>query len=221
MTQQQQDGQRRAIAIKGIVGDGIIADDTSRLIEKAKDIAMLAKKMIDRGNMAVDIAGNKYINVEGWSSLGILLGVFPRIDSVQKIPTDDGSIAFLAIVSLYSKSGTLITTATAMCSNKEQKRRGAEEYVIHSMAQTRATGRAFRQAFGWIMTYENFSTTPAEEMDGVMQKKVQKTPVSTPKKKKPQQDTPKSIKEELENFNFDQKSKVDKAKEEIKKITKK
>jgi hypothetical protein len=40
-----------------------------------------------------------------------------------------------------------------------------DEYAICSMAQTRATGKAFRNILGWLMRASGFSATPAEEMD--------------------------------------------------------
>jgi len=37
--------------------------------------------------------------------------------------------------------------------------------AICSMAQTRATGKAFRNILGWLMKAAGFAATPAEEMD--------------------------------------------------------
>ena len=37
------------------------------------------------------------------------------------------------------------------------------------MALTRATGKAFRLGFSWIITLAGYEATPAEEMDGVIE----------------------------------------------------
>jgi hypothetical protein len=53
----------------------------------------------------------------------------------------------------------------AICSNKEGNKRQWDEYAILSMAQTRATGKAFRNLISWLMKAAGFEATPAEEMD--------------------------------------------------------
>ncbi len=48
---------------------------------------------------------------------------------------------------------------------KTEKRWGtAEEFAIKSMAQTRASAKALRNAFGWVAELAGFESTPAEEM---------------------------------------------------------
>jgi hypothetical protein len=42
------------------------------------------------------------------------------------------------------------------------------KYARRSMAVTRATGKAFRISFSWIMSLAGYATTPAEEMDGIV-----------------------------------------------------
>jgi hypothetical protein len=42
-------------------------------------------------------------------------------------------------------------------------------YARRSMAVTRATGKAFRLGFSWIMTLAGYEVTPAEEMPQVVE----------------------------------------------------
>ena len=58
-----------------------------------------------------------------------------------------------------------MSKGVAICSNKEANKRQWDEYAICSMAQTRATGKAFRNLLSWIMKAAGFEATPAEEMD--------------------------------------------------------
>jgi hypothetical protein len=62
-------------------------------------------------------------------------------------------------------SNDIITKGVAICSNKEANKRQWDEYAILSMAQTRATGKAFRNLLSWLMKAAGFEATPAEEMD--------------------------------------------------------
>jgi len=65
---------------------------------------------------------------------------------------------------LQTTDGRIIATAESMCSSKENNWRGRDEYAIKSMAQTRATAKACRLAFSWIMVLAGYEPTPAEEM---------------------------------------------------------
>lgn len=71
---------------------------------------------------------------------------------------------YLAEVLLKTSQGSEISKAQAICSNAEANRLGNEEYAIASMAQTRATGKAFRLAFSWIVKLAGYEPTPAEEV---------------------------------------------------------
>lgn len=73
-------------------------------------------------------------------------------------------IRYKAIVQLKSVNGTVITKAEAICSNAETGKINNDEYSIASMAQTRATGKAFRLAFSWIVKMAGYEPTPAEEV---------------------------------------------------------
>lgn len=122
-----------------------------------------------------DPNGKKYVYVEGWVSMISMLGVFPSVDSVEVelrpfVRQTDGEHSkekiATAWVSLRTMSGTIITRANASVSSFERNWRGRDEYAMKSMAQTRATGKACRLAFSWIMSMAGFAGTPAEDMTG-------------------------------------------------------
>jgi hypothetical protein len=90
---------------------------------------------------------------------------------MRAIPTMDGlnerqveEIKYRAIVELKHISGFLVTTAESVCSNLEDGRVANDEYVIASMAQTRAVGKAYRLAFSWVVKMAGYEATPLEEM---------------------------------------------------------
>jgi len=131
----------------------------------APNIATLLKDIIKKQGLSSQISGREYVNVEGWLTLGSLMGVFADVVDVRRSAREEaGEIKYEAEVRLVTMEGVEISRARAICSNREGGKQSRDEYVIHSMAQTRATGRAFRQAFGWIMQMAGYAPTPQEEM---------------------------------------------------------
>jgi hypothetical protein len=107
----------------------------------------------------------KYVRIEGWSILGAMIGVAPVEEFCDPLKTpDDIAIGYRAKVKLIRLTdGLQIGGASAICylSEKEWE---AEAFATHSKTITRATSKAFRLSFAWIMTLAGFEATPAEEM---------------------------------------------------------
>lgn len=74
-------------------------------------------------------------------------------------------IKYEASVDLIRVSdGSKVGHGRAICTNEERGRELQDEYIIESMAQTRAVGKAFRTVIGWLMKMAGYEATPAEEM---------------------------------------------------------
>lgn len=128
------------------------------------DFAALLKKHIVDNKLYTEIKKKNYVNVEGWQFAGASTGVMPVVRELTDISNAD-EIKYRAVVELVRVAdGTTVGAGIAVCSDKEANRKGNEEYVIASMAQTRATGKAFRNAFGWLMKMAGYETVPTEEM---------------------------------------------------------
>jgi hypothetical protein len=110
---------------------------------------------------------NLYPLVEAWQFAGALLGLFPRLVSLENQGNDaTGLYKYRAEIDIIeSQSGKVICKGIAICSNQEKSKQYFDEYAIASMAQTRATGKAFRLCLGWIMKAAGFESTPAEDME--------------------------------------------------------
>lgn len=63
-------------------------------------------------------------------------------------------------------TGVKVGSGFAICSNLELAKSSFDEYAVHSMSQTRAIGRAFKNVIGFIMKASGYAETPLEEMDG-------------------------------------------------------
>lgn len=141
------------------------ASTPAALVSGATQISDQLAKIIRDKKLANKIQGKEYVRVEGWTTLAALLGVIAREDKVHA--EADGS--YIATVSLVRMTdGSVISTASAECGMDEPKWANGPRYARRSMAITRATGKAARLAFSWIMALAGFQPTPAEEMDGVI-----------------------------------------------------
>lgn len=137
------------------------------LVAGATEAANALADVVRKAKLSVRIQGRDYVRVEGWTTLGTMLGVVAR--EVETVARDDG--AYVSTVELVRMAdGAVISRASAECGGPDEpvwnKR---PPYARRSMAQTRATGKACRLAFSWIMALAGYEATPAEEMDGVVQ----------------------------------------------------
>jgi hypothetical protein len=154
----------------------VLEEDAEVLMEKIVPIANQLATIIKEQKLTVPIRNKDYVLVEGWTTLGALLKVFPIVEYVKKLDRED-MIAYEACVVAKTFSGTTVGRGIAICSDNEQlKRRDGskykrweDEYAVMSMAQTRATSKALRLPLGWVMTLAGFSATPAEEVEFLKQ----------------------------------------------------
>ena len=157
---------------------------TARMAEVADAIKDV---LISRG-LTQRIGDNDYVKVEGWSMVGSMLGVFPRTlsvelteegiieaETIEKVgrngrpyqkhyPRIEGALTYRAAVELVGRDGLVAGGSVSFCTKHEEQWRDRDDNQVASMAQTRATAKAFRQSFGFVMPMAGYSATPAEEM---------------------------------------------------------
>lgn len=132
-----------------------------QMVNTATEVANVLKDVIEKQQLFSNIQGKKYVKHEGWATLGSLLGFLPREKSVVELK--DGS--YEAVVELYNmRTGQIVGQGSALCGMDEQRWRTAQKYARRSMAITRATGKAYRLGFAWVMALAGYEATPAEEM---------------------------------------------------------
>jgi hypothetical protein len=143
--------------------------DPNFLLGQASRMATALAKLVQQRQLYKMISGRKYILCEGWTALASLNGVTPHEVSVTEL---DG--VYVAVVELRRMSdGQVIARASAECGAPDELDRQGKpvwstrpRYARRSMALTRATAKACRLAFSWIVALAGmeFSTTPAEEV---------------------------------------------------------
>lgn len=134
------------------------------MVSQAASVATILADIIKQQNLSVRIGGaaQPHVKHEGWATLGSLLGILPREKHVVEQP--DGS--YEAYVELYSvASGQIVGQGSGYCGMDETRWKSAPKFARRSMAITRATGKAYRLGFGWVMALAGYNPTPAEEMD--------------------------------------------------------
>jgi hypothetical protein len=143
------------------------ASNPAALVSGAAELASQLAIVINKQHLATVIKGKRFVNVEGWTTLATMLGVTAR-----EVCTVEADGIYIATVELVRMSdGVCISRASAECGAPDELDKYGKpswsarpRYARRSMAQTRATGKACRLAFSWIMSLAGYEVTPAEEM---------------------------------------------------------
>lgn len=134
------------------------------LVSGAVELAAELARIIDRQNLAVTIQGCRYVRCEGWTTLGVMLGCVAReVSTVEKEGTYISTVELVRIT-----DGTCVSRASAECGADEPTWKNRPRFARRSMAQTRATAKACRLAFSWVMALAGYEPTPAEEMEALV-----------------------------------------------------
>lgn len=151
------------------------ASGPKELVAAATDAADALAGVIASKKLFNTISGRRYVRVEGWTTLAAMLGCLPREVSVTR--TEEGT--YTATVELARMSdGAILTRASAECGMDEPTWKTRADYARRSMAVTRATSKACRIAFSWVMVLAGYEVTPAEEIPKEEDEPVSLTPVT-------------------------------------------
>lgn len=132
------------------------------LVGKATEMADALAIIITNQQLFKVIQGKKYVLCEGWTTLGAMMGVVPIEEYCR--PMADGRGFEAKIKLIRASDGGQVGGASAECTRDEKSWESRDSYALRSMSITRATGKAFRLSFSWIMKLAGFEPTPAEEM---------------------------------------------------------
>lgn len=136
--------------------------DPKEMIHRAAQLADALAEIINQQKLYTVIKGKKYVWVEGWTTMGAMLGVNPIEEFCEPLPDGKGYKAKVKLVRMFDSQQ--VGGASAICKVGEKGWSDTEDYATHSKAITRATGKAFRLSFAWIMKLAGFEATPAAEI---------------------------------------------------------
>lgn len=153
------------------------ARSPKELVSRAADCATELKQVIEQRRLFANIHGKRYVTVEGWTTLAVMMGFLPREVSNGK----DAKGTYTAVVELVRMADNVaVSSASAECGRDEPSWKSRSNYALRSMAATRATSKVCRIAFSWVMTLAGYEVTPAEEMFGVVDVKPEPEPDPEP-----------------------------------------
>jgi hypothetical protein len=135
------------------------------VVQRAAEIATALKSMVLDRKLSTNIKGRDYVHCEGWTTMGAMLGVVPReVETHENAETPGEFIARVELVRAFDCA--VIGGASASCGPDEREWAGRTRQARRSMALTRATSKAFRLAFSWVMKLAGYEATPFEEIGG-------------------------------------------------------
>lgn len=131
------------------------------VVQMGSEIATALADVIKKRKLFVIIRGRPYVQCEGWTTCAAMLGYVAREVSVRELDNKD----YEAVVELARVSdGAVIGRASAICGSDEREWKDRPRYARRSMAVTRATSKACRIAFSWIIKLAGYEATPSEEI---------------------------------------------------------
>jgi len=157
-----------------------LARKPEEVLTQAKEAAKALQGVISSKAKKVIISGEQYLEFEDWQTVGRFYGVTAKVMSTQFI--DIGGVqGFEArAVAIRNVDGMELSGADAMCLNDETNWKNRPLFMLRSMAQTRACAKSLRNVLAWVVVLAGYRPTPAEEMEGVGDRK---PPLQEPQKK--------------------------------------
>ena len=140
----------------------LFSHDPEQAYREAQRIVNVVARLCTGPGYVVNIRGKQYPKIEWWTSVSASLGLFPQVLYSKRLDRDS-EIAYEAKVEVH-RNGEIIASGEAMCSNREDRWRSADEYAIKSMSITRASGKAYRIPLSFLAVMAGLEVTPAEEM---------------------------------------------------------
>lgn len=145
----------------GLFGTG----DPVEVVQRASTVAAALADVIRTQHMFTSIRGKQHVSIEGWQTLGAMLGVSAVVTHTAEVG-GQGSGDWEARAEARTSDGRVVGAADAMCMRAEGGNWGpkASSNARRAMAQTRSMSRALRGPLGFVVTLAGYATTAAEEM---------------------------------------------------------
>ncbi len=139
--------------------------DPKVALARMADVAKAVVDVIDSQKLYALISGKKYVTCPGWKTVGGMYGLSPYTVWTRPNETGDGFVARVEIRTLDERT---IAAAEAECGRDESHWKGKPRHALRSMAETRATSRAFRGPLEQIFVMAGFQPAAAEEMSDIV-----------------------------------------------------
>lgn len=167
--------EKTEVVVSKPMAPAVIAQPKSLVLEGDPEsqlaFAQKAANALMKVVKPLDIQGKSYLQFGGWQTLARFFGATVAVEWTQPLVDAKGYLLGYEARAIVYQNGGIISSAEASCMKTERRWGKAEEFAIKSMAQTRASAKALRNAFGWVAelaedpaTGKKLQSTPAEEM---------------------------------------------------------
>lgn len=156
----------------------VLEGDPEKQLEFAQKAAKALMSVVNQKPKKVIIGGKTYIEYGDWQTLARFFGSTVGVEWTKPYEEEGKKIGWEARAIVY-RDGQVISSAEAMCTIKDKNWGSRDDFQRRSMAQTRASSKALRNAFGWVAELAGYSSTPAEEMDSYDQTPIKADAVPT------------------------------------------
>lgn len=140
---------------------GLIVEErmsTSEIVEQVK-------RYVDSKEKKVFFGGKRYPEIDDWEYIGTFYGLKCKTFDPLFVEID-GRKGFKAKAALYDDKQNEVGRAESYCMNDEPNWMRKPLFQLASMAQTRASAKAFSNLFRPIARMCAMETTPFEELEG-------------------------------------------------------
>lgn len=149
--------------------DSIMPFQPAEVVEQATIAAQTLKKVLESKTKKVLISGEQYLEFEDWQTLARFYGYTVGSTEATEIWREGKLLGFSARAVVY-QNGLIASQAEASCMRDEANWKARPEFMLKSMAQTRACAKALRNVLAWVAVLAGYRPTPAEEIEGIHDK---------------------------------------------------
>lgn len=142
----------------------VLEGDPEQQLQFAMKAANALMKAVNQKPKKVMIRGEQYLEYGDWQTLARFFGATASVAWSKKLIDDKGGFLGYEARAEVLHNGQVISSAEAMCMKVEKNWSSRDEFMLRSMAQTRASAKALRNAYGWVAELAGMKSTPAEEM---------------------------------------------------------
>ncbi len=150
------------VAPEALTSADLTQVDPIAMLEQGQSIVKWMSAKCTGPEFIANIQGRRYPKVEWWTTVGMALQLFP-VEVESKRFNFEGGYQYEAIVEVR-RNGNLITRASAICSTDEKAWGNRDEYMVKSMATTRAVGKSYRVGLSSLAVMAGLEPTPADEV---------------------------------------------------------
>lgn len=154
----------RGIAISQQPKTLVLEGDPESQLAFAMKAANALMQAVKQKKNPVMIRGEQYLEYGDWQTLARFFGATASVAWSKKLVSDKNEFVGYEARAEVLHNGVVISAAEAMCMRNERNWKDRDEFMLRSMAQTRASAKALRNAYGWVAELAGMKATPAEEM---------------------------------------------------------